>query len=90
MRYLYDTEFFLTIRVPLEKTAVAGVGLTFVISGQVCPGELNREEPVIFHGLDGLKTGVERWIGRIKGEIEATPVLRRLKEQEDRRTRLQR
>lgn len=83
IKYLYDPAFCLTVRVPTEKTAFGNSQSQFVINGEVCPGELNRKEPVSFMGLEGLRAGLESWLNRIRGENESGPVIRQMREQEE-------
>jgi hypothetical protein len=78
--YRYDPTMMLKVVVPAEKNGDD----IFLMSGEVCPGEVSAVEPVHFGGLDALKRGVVDWLGRVKGEILAEPVLRQIMEQEER------
>ena len=78
LEYRYDPMFFLTVDIPSERNAQGA----FVIGGQVSPGEISAQEPVFFAGMDGLKKGISDWLGRVRGDLSASPVVRQIFEQE--------
>lgn len=84
--YEYDTQYFIEIRIPYEKstftrqeTSLLGQGtktievFDYEIEGRMCPGKLSYKEDFKNRGSNGIAEALDVWLDNLWEDLTITP-----------------
>jgi type I site-specific restriction-modification system R (restriction) subunit len=75
-------QFFLSTTIPVSRTETKdSYGAEFDFLVNYCPGEVNEKEYTRVRGMSKLISAIQAWAQRMKEDLNASPLARKMEEQ---------